>query len=138
VRHSGVVTVENTLEGVRRWRRRRDLASATRAARYARTVAWERHRAFVRGHWRALVGLFVAAPVAFAPLAMSEHGGIRWPIVGGSVATGFWLVALVTVVGGGASSQLMGLVGEDWTLDELRRALRHGGRDHRALPSLDH
>lgn len=128
MRHSGVATVENTFEGVRRWRRRRDLASTTRAARYARTVAWRRHRTFVRGHWRAIIGLFVAAPAALAPLAILEHGGIRWATVGASAATGFWLVVLVTVVAGGASSQLMGLVGEGWTLDELRPALRHGWR----------
>ena len=62
-------------------------------------------------HWRALSWLFVAAPAAFAPLAVLERGGIRWATVGASVATGFWLVVLVTVVAGGANSQLMSLIG---------------------------
>jgi hypothetical protein len=105
------------------WRtalRRRELASTTRAARFARNQVWERHLSFIRRTWWFLALIAIGMPLALAPLALLEHGGLRWAIWGVSAATGFWLTVMFVVLGAGAVGSLMGVSAEESTIEQLR------------------
>lgn len=105
------------------WRtalRRRELASATRAGRFARTLAWERHISFIRRTWWMLAFLAAGLPLGLAPLALFEHGGLRWAMWGVLAASGFWLAVMFVVVGAGTMGELMGVSAEESTIAQLR------------------
>jgi hypothetical protein len=90
------------------------------------------------------MGVLLLLPLAvFTPLAFLEHGTIRWAEEGAAAATGFWLVVIVTLVMSGATAQIMGVVAESWTVDELRSSRKSGwhlvnGLKLRAVADIDH
>jgi hypothetical protein len=109
-------------------RRHRELAGSRRAGRYARWLAWDRQWGFVRRHWPVLSALVVLSPLAAVPFALVRSGPLKWFVVGLATATGFWCAVLMTILGSGSASRLMGVTAEEWTVDEVRPLLRRGWR----------
>lgn len=109
-------------------RRRRDLASDARTARYARSQAWDRALSFVRTWWPALAACAVLVPVSSIPAALTADGAWRGAVLGAAVASGLWLAAVIAVVFCGATTRFVGATAEEWTAIELRRLRRDGWR----------
>lgn len=109
-------------------RRHRELSGGRRAGRYARGIAWDRQWGFVRRHWPVLLALLSLSPLAAVPFALLRGGSLRWFVVGLATATGFWCAVLLTILGSGSASQVMGVTAEEWTVDEFRPLLRRGWR----------
>lgn len=109
-------------------RRRRALASGERAGRYSRDQAWKQVKDFARHSWWLLILIPVVFFVASIPLMLKFEGIARGAVLGASVASGLWFDAWVAVVWTGASSKFMGVNGELWTAEEIRRLDGRGWR----------
>lgn len=123
--------------------RRRALADHSRAGRFARGLAWERQWNYVGRAWRYLVFGSLGVPASFLPLALLASGGLRWAIVGASVATGLWVTIPSVLLYSGAAGALMSVSTEALTADRLRRLRRRGWRlvngfRLRPLADIDH
>jgi Nuclease-related domain len=109
--------------------REQSFGSDSRTGRYARNLAWRNQiQPLLRRAWWLLVLMPVLFTVALLPLALQVHGSTRAFVFGASVTSGFWLDVLGILMISGASSTLMGIVGESWTATELRRLQRLGWR----------
>lgn len=109
-------------------RHRRNLGGKQRAGRYSRRKAWDRMREGVQNYrWMLILlpGLFI---LAIVPMALTTEGVVRGAVIGTAVASGIWFDALIVVVWTGAGSQFMGVNGEAWTSDDLRKLEREGWR----------
>jgi hypothetical protein len=100
--------------------RQHNLASAERVGRYARNVAWDRFRTLFRTNWLIFLGLAILPLVFAVYAAFLLHGALRWGVVGASIISGPWLVAMIALLLSGAAPQLMGLQAEAWTAQEFR------------------
>jgi hypothetical protein len=109
-------------------RRRRALASNERAGQYSRDQAWKQVKDFSRRSWWLLIIIPVVFFVASVPLMLKFEGVARGTVLGASVASGLWFDAWIAVVWTGAASKFMGVNGELWTADELRKLDDKGWR----------
>jgi len=109
-------------------RHRRSLASNERAGQYSRGQAWKQVNDFARRSWWLLIIVPAAFFVASVPLMLKFEGIARGTVLGASIASGLWFDAWIAVVWTGASSKFMGVNGEFWTADELRKLDNKGWR----------
>jgi len=109
-------------------RRRRALASNERAGQYSRDQAWKQVKDFARRSWWLLVAIPLVFFVASVPLILKFEGVARGTVLGASVASGLWFDAWIAVVWTGAASKFMGVNGELWTADEIRKLDDKGWR----------
>lgn len=107
-------------------RRTRELASRDRVGRYVRDLIWKAVRSFVRRHWKMLL-ILLFYPLAIALiLSLFMRGAERWLFIGAVGISGPWMVVILIILWSGVASQLMGLEGESYTADVLRK-FRHAG-----------
>lgn len=109
------------IEKVRKRLRTRQLSSPGHTGRYSRDKTWEKVESFVKRQWRVLGFLAVFPSVIALPIAIWRHGTERWIVVGAAGISGLWLVGTFTLLWTGVSNTLMGLVGESYTADVLRK-----------------
>lgn len=104
----------------------RHLGSRERVGRYARKVAWDQVKSFVQPNWKSLmVPLFL--PVGSALLLSLRMKGIkRWIFVGAMGASGPWIVAILIILFTGVGNTLMGIEGENFTAEVLRKFQPYG------------
>lgn len=106
--------------------RSRELAGPTRVGRFARGKAWTRVLSYLHRYWYLFLAISLL-PLVFALYASwALHGPLRWAVVGASVISGPWLATLLLIVLSGIGTQVMGVQGEEWTAQELRRLRRSG------------
>lgn len=66
-------------------------------------------------------------PLIFAlPIVIFRHGPERWIVLGAAGISGLWLVGAFALLWTGAANTLMGLVGESYTADVLRKFRSRG------------
>jgi len=125
--HPGPVGT-NVERKVRKFWRRRELASTSRSGRYARSKAWTAIAAFLRRTWPGAIALPAIAGGAFVPLSLALKGSARAVPVTVGVVSGLWIYVLLAVVRTGAGPELMGASAESSTGEELRALARDGWR----------
>jgi hypothetical protein len=112
---------------VTRWWRERELASDTRAGRFARTKARRAQRTFLRRNWKLFLavtaGMLLPALAALPLLPNSFARGLLVGVAGTSVVAllSFWVVQAT-----GTAPIMMGDLGEQWTAQKLRSTRKAG------------
>jgi hypothetical protein len=110
------------LDRFRNHRRRRELASAKRAGRWARHQAIRAQRDFARRNWRAWVALAAVAAVVVGLIRVLDVAdGLQWFLTGAWIAGSIGWAWGFIVVASGSALLLMGDSGEQWTKTELDR-----------------
>jgi Nuclease-related domain len=96
-----------------------------RAGRYARSLARDKSRKFVKDTWLPLL-LIMLLGVAIGGLVVLLPGWMRGFVGGVWIASVVWFVALLVISGSGAAATSMGASAEQWTDREMRRLRKHG------------
>ena len=109
------------LEGIRRRLRTRKLSSPGHTGRYSRDKSRDKIESFAKRQWRIIWVLAIFPLVIALPIAIWRHGPERWIVLGAAGISGVWLVGVFTLLWTGVANILMGLVGESYTADVLRK-----------------
>jgi hypothetical protein len=120
-------TMEWTLaDGLRDRHRQAQLASDRRAGAHSRREVRRLQREWAQKFWMIIVGTLVAAGVAAALI----HRFIDTPFApyatGALLASACWFLYVQLLLTGNVANHLTGILGEEWTTDELRKTRRDG------------
>lgn len=121
-------SVRQLSAGLRSRRRRQELGSDRRAGAHSRRELMRLRRAWLRRSWRAVLViaslslLSSLAALVFLPDSVAPY------VVGALLASGAWLNYVFMLQTGGVMSHVLGVMGEQWTADELRKLRRRGWR----------
>src|SRR5690606_2088889 len=107
-------------------RRRNELGSDRRAGSHSRRELSRLRRAWLRRSWRAVLVLMVAALLSSLAALVFLPDKVAPYVVGALLASGVWLNYVFMLQTGGVMSHMMGVMGEEWTSDQLRKLRRHG------------
>lgn len=138
----GITAFDRVSETVRAKWRRRQLASDTRAGRWAGRQAREQQHEYLRRNWQQLV-LFACATLVMSPLLLLLPRWSRAFAAGLLLASAVWFVAFYVVLATGTGWKMIGDLGEQFTAGELRKFRRRGwyivnSVDLRASGDIDH
>jgi hypothetical protein len=121
--------------------RERALASDARAGTYARALARQAVRDFLKRSRRELLVVIAFAAVVVAVLAaLAPNDGVRGFVIGLGLAGTAGFVAYCTLLLSGAAPTFMGEYAEQWSAQELRPLTEHGWKlvNHFGLKRSDH
>jgi hypothetical protein len=119
-------SVRQLSAALRSRRRRQELGSDRRAGAHSRRELMRLRRAWLRRSWRAVLViaslslLSSLAALVFLPDSVAPY------VVGALLASGAWLNYVFMLQTGGVMSHVLGVMGEQWTADELRKLRRRG------------
>lgn len=108
------------------WRRRRQLRSTQRAGAYSRRELQRLKRRWLRRSWKAVVAVMalIALGAVAAQLFLPDEIA---PYVAGAIGvSGLWLNYVFMLQTSGVMSHVVGVMGEEWTTDELNKLRRRG------------
>lgn len=122
-----------------KFNRRIELSSPQRAGAHGRRLIRKRRKEVLRKHWRffALAPLIAAVTAGTAQLFLPEAAAPY--VVGGIVVAAAWSVTSILHSIDGMANHRLGIAGEQWTADELRRLRKQGWRfvNHVMLENTD-
>lgn len=131
-RHELDGMVEVTL-GVRRIstrlrsrRRRKELGSERRAGSYSRRELSRLRRVWLRRSWRAVLAMMALAVISSIAALVLLPDAVAPFVAGATLVSGVWLNYVFMLQTGGVMSHVLGVMGEQWTADELRKLRRRG------------
>jgi len=107
-------------------RHTKQLGSRERVGRHSRKLAWGQVKSFVRPNWKIVLVLLFLPVGGSLLLSFRMKGAERWIFVGAFGASGPWLVAILIILWTGVGNTLMGLEGENYTAEVLRKFRIHG------------
>jgi hypothetical protein len=107
-------------------RHTKQLGSRKRVGRHTRKLALDQVKSFVRPNWKSLLFPLFLPVGGSLLLSLRMKGVVRWIFVGAVGTSGPWLVAILVILWTGVGNTLMGLEGEHFTAEILRKFRPHG------------
>ena len=113
---------------VRRHRRAARLASTERAGVQSRRLIRQRHQRLVRERWYVFAGIIVVGGVVCLAVKLLVWEPLDAYLIGAIAASTVWACHSIVTSVDGLASRRVGVLGEEWTVSELRKLRKHGWR----------